>query len=75
MNKADSLWAWVTAYPDGSIGLIGSMALIDGVMMPLIGRNEAAIRKVEPIARRHGAVSKQRVWLRRYDFAKDYADD
>jgi hypothetical protein len=25
LNMADDLWAWVTRYPDGSVGLVGAM--------------------------------------------------
>ena len=72
INMADDLWAWVTEYPDGSIGLIGYTYIREGVMVPLIGRNEKAVRMMEQPAREHGAAFNQRIWLRRYTKAEDY---
>jgi len=71
MEMADELWAWVTEYPDKSVGLI-AVGGLEGVMMPLIGRSEQAIRKLEPYARTHGAATKQRVWLRQYTKVQDH---
>jgi hypothetical protein len=69
----NELWAWVTEFPDESVGLVGGM--IPGIgMTPLIGRSEEVVRKVEDIARSHGQQSGQRVWLRRYSLAEEYAD-
>lgn len=76
LNMADSLWAWLTEYPDGSYGLIAMVNFpIDGLMAPLIGRSEEAVRTMEPQARAHGKAHNQRVWLRRYDVTMDYPDD
>ncbi len=71
MNMAEELWAWVTEYPDGSIGLIA--AVVPGLpgLTPLIGRSETAIRAFERLARAHGTASGQKVWLRRYAMAED----
>lgn len=72
LNMADSLWAWVTEYPDGSVGMIATSGIIEGVLMPLIGRNELMVIKMRTIAHDHGKATGQRVWLRRYDKAEDY---
>lgn len=69
----NELWAWVTEYPDGSIGLVGGM--IPGIgLTPLIGRSEPHVRQFETFARSHGQQAKQRVWLRRYTLAEEMAD-
>lgn len=71
MEMADSLWAWVSEYPDGSIGCVG--ALLPGMEhVPLITRSERTARQLERFAREHGEKTGQRVWLRRYDKAEDY---
>jgi hypothetical protein len=83
INMADSLWAWVTEYPDGSVGLIAvTLNIIEDkrnhrgpALTPLIGRSESAIRKMEPYAYAHGKALNQKVWLRRYDMTVDYPND
>ena len=75
LNMANSLWAWVTEYPDGSVGMIASTAIKPGMMMPMIGRSERHMRMLEPHARAHGKALKQRVWLRRYACVMDYPDE
>jgi hypothetical protein len=70
LNMAEDLWAWVTEYPDGSVGLISVMLPGMG-NTPLIGRSEKAIRTLEDIARAHGRTLNQKVWLRRYTKAED----
>ena len=76
LNMADSLWAWMTEYPDGSYGMIATIVNERAMMLsPLIGRDEATVRSLEKIARAHGAASKQRVWLRRFDMTVDYPDE
>ena len=72
LNMANSLWAWVTEYPDGSVGMIGTTGIIVGMMMPLMGRNKEMVLKMRAIAHEHGRQRGQRVWLRRYDKAEDY---
>jgi ribosomal protein S27AE len=72
INMADELWAWVTEYPDGSVSLIVTTAIIEGTMLPLIGRSEGAIRKMEPLARVHGKTHNQKVWFRRYVKTEDF---
>lgn len=70
INMGDTLWAWVTETPDGSISLVG--AELPGMShMPLIGRSEKAVRMWEPFARAHGEASGQLVWLRRYTLAEE----
>jgi hypothetical protein len=72
LNMADDLWAWVTRYPDGSVGLIGAMVPALGTHTPLITRTEAIARTIfAPIARSHGKAAGQEVWLRRYTVAED----
>jgi len=73
LTLGDELWAWVSKYPDGSIGMVASGALGIGIT-PLIGRSEKHIRSLEPIAAAHGRTTGQRVWLRRYVIAMDYPD-
>ena len=52
---------------------LGLIAMInfptEGLMSPLIGRKEEAVRRLEPFARAHGKSHNQRVWLRRYDLS------
>jgi hypothetical protein len=72
MNRAEELWAWITEYPDGSAGLIGSMVPGMPGITPLITRGEEAIRQLEPLARLHGKVAGQRVWLRKYRMVEDF---
>lgn len=69
LNMGETLWAWVTETPDGSISLVGLATDIGH--MPLIGRSEEAIRRAEPAARAHGATHNQPVWLRRYTLAEE----
>jgi hypothetical protein len=72
MNKAEELWAWVTEYPDGSVGTIAVAVPSLPGLTPLITRDEEAIRRLEPLARLHGKVAGQRVWLRRYRMVEDF---
>lgn len=72
MNKAEELWAWMSEYPDGSVGTIGgSVPGMPGIV-PLITRSEQAARQMEPIARLHGKAVGQRVWLRKYRMVEDF---
>jgi hypothetical protein len=69
-NMGEDLWAWVTEYPDGSVGMIGAM--VPGMEhVPLITRNREAARQLERFARQHGENSGQRVWLRHYKVVED----
>jgi hypothetical protein len=72
INMGETLWAWVTELPDGSVSLISASFPTMG-HMPLIGRSEKALTSpdIEKIAHDHGEFHKQRVWLRRYTLAED----
>ena len=70
LNMGETLWAWVTETPDGAISLVGAMLPMQG-HTPLIGRSEATIRQMAPLARAHGDALGQRVWLRRYTLAEE----
>ena len=71
-NKAEELWAWVSEYPDGSVGLVGwSIPGMPGIT-PLISRSEQAVRGLESLARMHGKAANQRVWLRQYKMVEDF---
>jgi hypothetical protein len=73
LNMADELWVWVTEYPDGSIGTVGG--IIPGMsMVPLMGRSEHHVRRLEYVANSHAIGTGQRVWLRRYAKAEDFPD-
>jgi hypothetical protein len=71
MNMADDLWAWVTEEPTGDISLVGGFAIGLG-HMPLIGRSEEHVRRLERIARAHAVETGQRVWLRQYSKVQDH---
>lgn len=71
-NDTKELWAWMTEYPDGTIGMVGMM--LAGNHTPLIGRSEKHIRVLEPAARAHHDQTGQRVWLRRFHDCTDEAD-
>jgi hypothetical protein len=61
-RPGDSLFAWMTEYPDGTSGLIS--AVVD---LPPVGRaSEAVVEVFGPIAIKHGKVLNQRVWLREF---------
>jgi hypothetical protein len=66
MRTADTLWAWITEYPDGSTGMVGVL-LPDIGNTPLVSRSEEHIRKMRPAAASHAKATGQRVWLRRWD--------
>ena len=71
MKLGDELWAWVTDYGDGTYGLIGTV--LPGLgHTPLIGRSEKSIRVLEPLARQHGMVLGQKVFLRKYVKVEDF---
>ena len=71
MKLADELWAWVTEYGDGTCGLIATVLPGMGTT-PLIGRSEKSIRAMETLARQHGFVLDQKVFLRKYVKAEDF---
>lgn len=75
LNMGETLWAWVTEEPDGSISLVS--AGTTGLQMPLIGRSEKVLRSghMEAIARSHGYALGQKVWLRRYTLAEEIGRD
>jgi hypothetical protein len=66
MKDANTLWAWITEYPDGSTGMVGAFIPEVG-HTPLVSRSEEHIRKMRPIAEAHARDTSQRVWLRRWD--------
>jgi hypothetical protein len=73
LNMADELWVWVTEYPDKSVGTVGG--IVPGMgMMPLMGRSEPHVRRLEYIANSHAIATGQRVWLRKYAVVADYPD-
>jgi hypothetical protein len=69
-RPGDSLFAWMTEYPDGTSGLISAVVDLPPVGRAnavLIGRNrEAVVEVFGPIAIKHGKVLNQRVWLREF---------
>ena len=71
MNDGRELWAWVSEYPDGSVGMVGGV-LIGVLHTPLCGRDESIVRQMEPYARAHGEATGQRVWLRKYKMVEDF---
>lgn len=66
------LWAWMTEYPDGTVGMVGVM--LEGNHTPCIGRSHAHIVALKPIAEAHRRLSGQRVWLRRFHNCIDDED-
>ena len=74
LNMGETLWAWVTEMADGSISLVGTVTPIFGnvpMHTPLISRNEQAIRKMEPLARKHADATGQKYWLRKYKLEEE----
>lgn len=69
-DDTKELWAWMTEYPDGTVGIVGAM--IGFTHTPLIGRNHKTILHFKYVAEQHRIVSGQRVWLRRFH---NYIDD
>jgi hypothetical protein len=69
-EKMESLWIWVSEYPDGSIVTVGGK----------IGRENFALQspkreiaeKMRPLAQHHAATTGQRVWLREFTTFKDH---
>jgi hypothetical protein len=72
-REPESLWAWVSEYPDGSTGLVGAYVPTMG-HTPLLSRSEWAVRKFQPLAKAHAETTGQRVWLRRYTLAEDHEE-
>jgi len=71
-KDASSLWAWVSEYPDGSIGTIS--VLYQDKEIPLICRSHFAIEKFRPLAVRYRETHGQRIWLRQYTKFIDHSD-
>ena len=70
----ETMYAWVSEYPDGSIGLVGGGFLGVG-QQPLVTRSERIARTFyRPFAELHKQTSGQRVWLRKYTVFVDEAD-
>lgn len=72
-NQGTVYWAWVSRYPDGSVGNIGiSVAGFEGL---LVTRSEDVARVVmRSMAEIHAKNSGQRCWLRRYEMTEDELD-
>ncbi len=69
----ECIWAWISQYPDGTVGLVGGY--VEGVgHLPLIGRSEKVMRSFQPLAKIHAERTGQRVWLRRYVRAEDHGE-
>jgi hypothetical protein len=71
-NRAESLWAWVTELPGGSVSQVG--ALIEGSHTPLISRSRETIELMRPLAGLHRLATGQRVWLREYRDVVEHED-
>jgi predicted ATPase len=69
-----ALWVWMTQEPNGENSVVGVMLPgVDGMLahMPLVMRSFEMAMKCRNLARRHGAETGQRVWLREYrDFVE-----
>lgn len=73
-KTADRLWAWLTEYPDKTIGTVGAMMPGLG-MVPLVTRDERlAFSVFHALARKHKESTGQRVWLRCYHNFTDEAE-
>jgi hypothetical protein len=71
-NRADSLWAWVTELPDGSVSQVGAM--LEGSHTPLISRSREVVELMRPLAGLHAVATGQRVWLREYRDVVEHED-
>lgn len=65
MPKITEIWAWIVTEPDGGEG-IPAIGGLGGMMMPLVGADEARIRSLEPAARATAALSGLPVRLVRF---------
>lgn len=66
------LWAWMTEYPDKTVGMVGIM--LEGNHTPMIGRSKEHIMQLEQLALLHHRATGQRVWLRHFTDCHDEPD-
>ena len=74
MSTLDTLYVWVSTYPDGTVGIIG--AGIPGIgATPLVTRDaRIALTMFRAFAENHKKATGQKCWLRRYTSYEDEAE-
>jgi len=70
-EMAESLWSWMTEYPDGSVGPVIVYIIREnpgnvGAWVTLIGRDRVAAERLGEFAEIHRQKTGQRIWLREY---------
>jgi hypothetical protein len=74
IEMGEQLWAWVSRYPDGSIGTVGARMPGMAGFVPLVMRSRETAEQLRAIARAHAEASGQRVWLREYTGFIDHGE-
>lgn len=67
----DDFWTWETELPDGRVSFVGMQIPGSQTMAPMVHHDRAVMEKMRYLAVAHGRVSKQPVFLRRYQLAEE----
>jgi hypothetical protein len=50
MPEIRELWAWIAIHPDGSEGIPATDLILPGLLVPLVGADEARVRSYQAFA-------------------------